>query len=177
MNIFDDSIISFINGFAHHSPLLDRTVAFVASLPLIKGGVPAAMLWWAWFKNDQQTTENHKHILATLAACVVALAITQVLEHVLPFRPLPTQNPEIVFTLPYGVDIPDKGEWSTFPSDHAVLFFGLVAGFFFVSTAMGWFTFIFCFFYHFSGARFYRPSLPDRCDGRRCFGYGDELGV
>ena len=146
MNIFDSSIMTFINSFAHQSLLLDRTIAFVGSFPLLKGGVPAAMLWWAWFKNNHKTQENRQHVLATLLACVAALALAQILEGLLPYRPLPTQNPEVPFTLPYGVDIPDKGSWSTFPSDHAVLFFCLAAGFFFITKAMGIFALVFCFF-------------------------------
>jgi undecaprenyl-diphosphatase len=146
MNIFDSSVISFLNSFAHQSQLVDRTIAFIGSFALLKGGVPAAMLWWAWFKNENATAQNRRHLLATIAACIMALAMAQVLEHTLPFRPLPILNPEVNFTLPYGVDIPDKGQWSSFPSDHAVLFFTLAAGFFFVSKVMGLFSLVFCFF-------------------------------
>jgi undecaprenyl-diphosphatase len=146
MNIFDSSIIALVNSIAHQSELVDRSIAYIGSFAPLKGGLPAAMLWWAWFKNETNAATNRKHVLATLAASVVALAIAQILEGVLPFRPLPLLNPELAFTLPYGVDIPDKGSWSSFPSDHAVLFFSLAAGFFFISKAMGIFALVFCFF-------------------------------
>lgn len=145
MNIFDTSIISLLNAFAQKSWAFDRAVVFLANFELIKGGVPAAMLWWAWFKSDSDTNKNRKHILATLLACFVALAVAQVLEIALPYRQLPTQNSELAFKLPHGVIIPDKGAWSSFPSDHAVLYFALATGFFFVSRAMGLFALAFCF--------------------------------
>jgi undecaprenyl-diphosphatase len=145
MNILDTSIIEFLNIFAQKSWAFDRAVVFLANYPLIKGGIPAAMLWWAWFKTDADTNKNRKHILATLLACFVALVVAQALEIALPYRPLPTQNPELAFKLPHGVIIPVKGAWSSFPSDHAVLYFALTAGFFFVSRAMGLFAFVFCF--------------------------------
>ena len=58
----------------------------------------------------------------------MALALGRVLVSVLPYRARPIDNPTFHYNMPYPVDHSDARDWSSFPSDHAILFVGLAAG-------------------------------------------------
>ncbi len=61
----------------------------------------------------------------------------------LPFRSRPLFEQELQFTKPYGVRPTLLEGWSSFPSDHAVLFYALAAGIFYVNKKVGIFAFIY----------------------------------
>lgn len=136
MNIFDSTIITFVNGFSRTSWALDQTINLFAHTGLFKGGVLTIAVWWAWFRKEHEA-ENRRIIIATLVASVLVLFIARALALGLPFRPRPALNPELVFQLPYGVSATNLGSWSSFPSDHAALFFALATGLFFISRILG----------------------------------------
>src|SRR5690348_14281699 len=48
----------------------------------------------------------------------------------LPYRARPIDNPSFNYNLPYPVNHSDAKDWSSFPSDHAILSVGLAAGIF-----------------------------------------------
>src|SRR5262249_6486194 len=56
---------------------------------------------------------------------------------VLPFRYRPVHEPAMEFQLPYGMMPEALDGWSSFPSDHAALFFCLTMGLWFVSRRLG----------------------------------------
>jgi undecaprenyl-diphosphatase len=146
LNTFDASIITFLNQFAHRSWGFDQAINLFANNILLKGGVLATILWWAWFKgSDDDGVKNRKHVIATLIACFVALFIGRLLAITLPYRPRPIHNPDFVFQHPYGVMLSNLDGWSAFPSDHALLFFTLTTGLFFISRTAGILSTIYCF--------------------------------
>jgi undecaprenyl-diphosphatase len=60
---------------------------------------------------------------------VIALIAARVLAHTLPLRHRPILDPTLHFRPPYS--LPDQSNWtiwSSFPSDHAALFFALLTG-------------------------------------------------
>lgn len=137
MNIFDTSIIAFLNGFAGKSFFFDQATNLAAHTGLFKGGVMSAVLWWVWFKNDADSAKTHRHIVATVVASFFALFLARVLATTLPHRSRPIHNPDIVFHPPYGAVSNTLDGWSSFPSDHATLLFCLSTGLFFISRALG----------------------------------------
>jgi undecaprenyl-diphosphatase len=145
MNVFDSSIINFVNGFSRTSWTLDQTINLFAHTGLFKGGVLTMVLWWAWFKKENEA-ENRRIIVATLFASIVVLFVTRVLTIALPFRTRPLLNPELAFQLPYGETTTGMGGWSSFPSDHAALFFALATGVFFISRMLGVLISVYLFF-------------------------------
>jgi undecaprenyl-diphosphatase len=140
---FDIAILKFINGFARHWPLLDKIVFMVSDDHLLKGGVLMLILWWLWFRNDESTRRNREHILVTLIACFFAILVSRILTHTLPFRPRPLYNESLGLVRPYGLSGTILEKWSSFPSDHASLFFALCTGFFFISFRVGMFSIIY----------------------------------
>jgi len=129
MHAFDQAIISFCNQFAQRWPLFDSIVVFFSNSDLMKGGVLFAGVWWAWFRRASDVKAARGYLLSALLGAVLALTIARVLAHTLPLRSRPILDPSLHFRPPVGV--PDQTNWtiwSSFPSDHAALFFALLTG-------------------------------------------------
>jgi undecaprenyl-diphosphatase len=141
MNHFDIEIISIINQFAQFSWLLDSTIKFISGNYLIKGGVLLTIFWWGWFRINKNKPSVQLHLLATLFSCVMALVLARSLTLLLPFRLRPLHEKSLDFILPYTMKPTALEGWSSFPSDHAVLFYALSTGFFYISKKVGIFAF------------------------------------
>lgn len=140
MNSFDLFISSFINGFARRSFRFDEFVNWLSESVILKGGVVIAIGCWLWFQNED-VRETREVLLATIMASFPALAIARVLSWAVN-RTRPLLETRHLFRLPYGQTSGWEGP-SSFPSDHAVLFFALATGIFFASRRTGWFVFVY----------------------------------
>jgi len=137
MNPFDFAIMNYVNQFSKHSWMFDQFNVFLVRSNLLKGAVLATTIWWAWFKKEDRHPDNREHIISTLFSCFVAIALARALALTLPFRLRPLHEDSLHFLVPLGLS-PDASEgWSSFPSDHAVLFFTLSTGLLFVSRKVG----------------------------------------
>jgi undecaprenyl-diphosphatase len=65
------------------------------------------------------------------------LAVARLLSLLVPFRARPLLNPALHFRLPYGVSEATLRGWSSFPSDHAAVFFAVATCIYFVSRSAG----------------------------------------
>lgn len=136
MKKFDTLFITYLNQFSNHSWLLDEIIVLLDN-PLIKGGVLIALIWWKWFKNDEHQYNNRKYIISTLISSIFAIVLARSLALSLPFRFRPLHEARMDFIPPYGMELTALDGWSSFPSDHAALFFSLAAGLLFVSRKTG----------------------------------------
>jgi undecaprenyl-diphosphatase len=121
----DRAICAFINRAAHHLEWLDQAIVVISNSDLLKGGIVLAFFWAMWFR----VPARRDRLLAALAGSLLALFIARVLAYVLPNRVRPLLDPSMHFIAPFG--LPDQSnwtDWSSFPSDHAALFFAIVAG-------------------------------------------------
>src|SRR5680860_570907 len=143
MNSFDSEILSFVNQFSQHSWMFDRLIGFLATNPLLKGGVLATILWWAWFKREDHPSHNREYVILTLFNCFIAELLARILALTLPFRLRPLHEEGLHFLLPYGITPNLLEGWSSFPSDHAVLFFTLSTGLLFISRKAGVFALLY----------------------------------
>jgi undecaprenyl-diphosphatase len=146
MNAFDTSIIHFLNGFSHHSVMFDSFVGFLADNSLLKGGVMMALFWWVWAEGDDAKPERHELLLFGLFASVFAVFLARILALMLPFRARPIHNPLLGFQIPYEMNPDTLLRWSSFPSDHAALFFALATSLWFVSKRTGLLAYCYAFF-------------------------------
>jgi undecaprenyl-diphosphatase len=139
VNAFDRAILRSMNQFAQHSWLVDKGIGFIAQNHLFKGGVLITLLWWAWFKSDARPSHHRERIIATLASCVAAIAVARAAALTFPFRLRPLYDAGVPFVLPYpyGETSYAVEDWSSFPSDHAVLFFTLATGLFLIRRTAG----------------------------------------
>lgn len=143
MNLFDTTIINFINQFSQLSWTTDSAITFISGNHLIKGGVLLIIFWWGWFRINANQTYIQVHLVSTLFGCFIAMAIARTLALLLPFRFRPIHEEGLNFTSPYGMNITTLEGWSSFPSDHAVLFYALAAGMFYISKKVGIFSLVY----------------------------------
>jgi undecaprenyl-diphosphatase len=133
----DLAIIQFFNGFASRSCFFDRAVVYVSGTPMLKGMVLFALVWYALFASDRARARRDE-LLAVVAFLVVALAVARILSSVLPFRLRPIHDPTLALQPVCGLDTRGLSGWSSFPSDHAVLYSMLATGIWFASRRLGW---------------------------------------
>jgi undecaprenyl-diphosphatase len=139
VNAFDFSILSFLNRFEGQHPSFDGAVVFLSNNGFLRGGILAALCWWAWFKNGEDTAKNkdaREVIISAMLACVVSIVIARLVVMAFPFRVRPISDP--TNGLHFPASRMDWQNWSSFPSDHAMMFFTLTTCLFFVSRVMGW---------------------------------------
>ena len=145
VNTFDVTLIALLNELAQRSWAFDSLVVFIAGNNLLKGGILTMLIWSAWFSLDetQERIRNREVVLATLFACFVALFISRLLQVGLPFRLRPLHIPELGFKVPYTMNTHTLENWSSFPSDHATLFFSMAAGLYWISRFVGTVSFLY----------------------------------
>ena len=147
LNSFDASIIAFLNQFAHRSADFDYLVMLIGSNELAKGGVITCIIWWAWFRPGEDKVRDREFLFCGILASFMAVLAARALADFLPFRERPFADPALHFQLPYHVDFLDHMiKWSSFPSDHAALFFALATSVFFVSRGAGTLALLHAFF-------------------------------
>jgi undecaprenyl-diphosphatase len=135
---FDYSIVRFFNQFAHRYHLFDHIVVFLSNSDLMKGGVVMAAIWWAWFYGKRDPKTNRSLLLCALLASLISLFFARLLALVLPIRIRPILDTALHFRPPSGVSSQTNWTiWSSFPSDHAALFFALLTGVWLVSRRLG----------------------------------------
>jgi undecaprenyl-diphosphatase len=137
MNHFDSSIITFLNSFARHSWAFDSFVYMISGNNLFKGGLIVPLIWWAWFRPNADKADTRQQLICAIFACLVAVLIARGLAIMLPFRNRPMTVAALHFQRPYGADEGNLINWSSFPSDHAAVFFSLAMSIFFVWRAAG----------------------------------------
>lgn len=138
MDAFDHAVVLFFNQFAQQWPMFDRIVVFFTNSDLMKGGITIAAMWWGWFHRKGDPETNRSHLLSALVGALLALFLARVLAHALPIRQRPILDPSLHFRLPTGASSQSNWTiWSSFPSDHAALFFALLTGVWLVSRFAG----------------------------------------
>ena len=137
LDLFDYRIVQFVNGMAHRSGTMDLIVVSVLSINLLKGAVPITMLYWAWFQKDQDQVRRRTIFTGTLVAAIITLSIGRLLQLFLPFRPRPLYNPALSLQAPKFLPNNVLEDWSSMPSDTAMLFAALTLGIWMISRPLG----------------------------------------
>jgi undecaprenyl-diphosphatase len=144
----DDAVVTYLNSFAQRSWTADYLICAAVGSNLFKGVVVLTAFWWAWFRAPENRAEQEIRpprdiLLYTILMCVPAVLIARLMALYLPFRARPIHNPALHLKLAFTLSPDTFHTWSSFPCDHAVLFFALATGFFLISRRLGWLTFLF----------------------------------
>jgi len=131
MQAFDLMVITWVNQFSNLHLSFDKTVYVVADNHLLKGGVIMGLLWWVWMRNGASFVSPGLHAVRTIGGTLLAILVARGMQNLLPGRLRPMEEPTLNFLMPYGVHPPGIVELSSFPSDHAVMFFALSTALFF----------------------------------------------
>jgi len=130
-------MIHLVNQFAHRSWLLDKTVGALAYNMLLTGGVITALFWYAWVRESPRRKKDRSFILAGMFLNLPALVVARAMALLLPFRERPFVSSAVHLRIPFGAEAYPLIHWSSFPSDHAVMYFALATTLCFVSRKLG----------------------------------------
>jgi undecaprenyl-diphosphatase len=134
---FDICLLMSVNQLAQKSRLFDRLICGFEGEPLAKGGVLTAFLWWAWFRRSADKARDRAILVSGVISAMGALAVSRIAAFCLPFRERPIFVAALRFRAPIGTNSSTLIDWSSFPSDHAALYFSLATVVFFVSRRAG----------------------------------------
>ncbi len=117
----DRLLLLDINQAAGHSALLDSVMYNVADSTILQGGLFITFYWWLWFEGGPR----RRDVVTGLLGGIIAALISRGLQVLLPFHSRPLHTAGLEINVPLGVDPATLNTFSSFPSDHAVLFFAL----------------------------------------------------
>ncbi|BBH22990.1 hypothetical protein Back11_43350 [Paenibacillus baekrokdamisoli] len=135
-NSLDNSFIEWLNHHSFMSPFINKIIHVIADRDEFKGLIFMLFFWSLWFYSSKNKT-NQKILLGTLLACFVSLLISRSITELIENRPRPMINPVLGFQTPIGLTSEILPKMSSFPSDHAALYFGLSIGFALISKRIG----------------------------------------
>src|SRR5450631_1803477 len=118
-------------------------MAFIVDNDFIKGGVIISFFWFFWFHKSNQTIYNRRCIIIGIVSSFAAIIVSRILAVTLPFRRRPVYNNELHFVKPFKWGEYGLVNWSSFPSDHATMFFALATGIFLISKKAGIFAYLY----------------------------------
>lgn len=137
VNPIDATLVHWLQSCVQRSWLVDNIIVFLGDSSFLRGSVFAALLWWLWwrFRSDRD------RVVAAFMSSILAVAVARTLAHLAPFRTRPLWDTSLQFRPALdGAGVYDGTgliNWSSFPSDHAVLFLCLATGVFFISRRLG----------------------------------------
>lgn len=136
MNEFDGAIIHFLNQFSFRWPLLDRAVLAMTQFYMLRGVPMIALLWWIWFRDGEDKQRDREIVVTAIVAGFCALVLGRFLASWLPFRVRPLANPDVGLRFLLASD-DGMRTWSSFPSDHAMLWCAVATGVMVASRGIG----------------------------------------
>jgi undecaprenyl-diphosphatase len=141
----DQEVFNFFNHFAGRNSYLDGIIIFISANHLFKGGVFVLLIWFLWFKKGDKKVFRPL-ILINLVGCFITMFAARIMAKFLPFRMRPIHNSSIDISMPIGLDESYAEGLSSFPSDHAALFFALATGIYFLNKKLGVFALLYALF-------------------------------
>jgi membrane-associated phospholipid phosphatase len=137
MNSFDTVILGILTQI-HLAPVLNHAIRVIAGLYTFKGFLLIPLLLWIWFEPSDRRDWQREMVIATVASGLIALAAGRALAHFLPFRERPLFNPELhLHFASSSLREAALSDWSSFPSDHAMLWVAIAMGIFLVWRLVG----------------------------------------
>mgnify|MGYP001545247417 CR=1 FL=1 len=131
MNGFDDAILTFLTQHAFHSAVVNHAIRAVTGFYTVKGLVLIAVLCWIWFAPSKRANWHLEMVIATIVSGLIALLVGRLLAHYLPFRIRPIHDPSLHLQFPEATYTETTLRfWSSFPSDHAMLWGAIATGIF-----------------------------------------------
>ena len=146
LNGFDSYVMELMSRYSQRSLIANKFIVQFLGLNSIKLLPFIAGLWVLWFS---KIPKFRPAVVETFFGMFAAIAFSKVIQFFLPLRlrPLHSGNPD--FVLPLGVDPHTLEHWSSFPSDHAAIFFTVSTTIWRVSRPLGsacyaWSIFVVC---------------------------------
>jgi hypothetical protein len=121
---WDFAVTAALNSLTHRSFFLDAACHAISDDTMFSGMVFAALLWYCWYASPD-ILSRHKTLSGTIAAAIAGM-LSRLTQLSFPSRPRPFQDPSLHLRLPFTVKLDSlRHVASSFPSDHAALYFAL----------------------------------------------------
>jgi undecaprenyl-diphosphatase len=141
VNGFDDAVLTFLTQHAFHSALVNHAIRALTDLYTVKGLLLITVLWWMWLArgdNSERALWQREMVIAIIASGLIALVAGRLLAHYLPYRVRPIHDPSVRLHFPESTYTEAALRfWSSFPSDHAMLWGAVATGIFLVYRTLG----------------------------------------
>lgn len=137
MNDFDKAGLVFLNQYAHQWPQFDNVIISLSLFHQFKGIVVIALLISVCMAANAKAERNREIAIMSILGGVTALFVARLMTKFLPFRDRPMYNDEFLLNYPLKASSKFLENWSAFPSDHAMLWFGISVGIFLISRRVG----------------------------------------
>lgn len=121
--LFDAPPLLALNLLAGQSELFDHLLRSIDRFNLFQG-VAIYALAFAAYGATRAWPQRAQLVLGCTGAAAAAAA-GRLLQSFLPHAPRPLFDPDLPFRAPHGADVETLRDWSSFPSDHATLLFGV----------------------------------------------------
>jgi undecaprenyl-diphosphatase len=137
---FDRALTLALNPFTRRSFLFDAACHAISDSTMFSGMIFVAFLWYCWFSSPDPDS-RHKNLTGTIAAAIASL-LSRMTQLLFPNRARPFQDASLHLKLPFTVKLDSlRHVASSFPSDHAALYFALAAAIYSVNRRLGYYAF------------------------------------
>jgi undecaprenyl-diphosphatase len=113
---------------------LDMFIVKFADLYTVKLAPLIALLAGLWYAGDKRARTA---AVCAVTSMVVAIAIGRLMQDILPMRVRPIHSGNPWYVLPIGADQDVLEDWSSLPSDHAIMLFALATSIWLYSRRLG----------------------------------------
>lgn len=121
----DEYVSAAVNHWASRNEVINHAVYIAAQTDFLTGALMLALVYYCWFSDT--TMESRTRLLLGFGAVLVSGVASRLLQVSLPMRLRPMHALDSGFNPLPGIDPALANHWGSFPSDHAALFFALVA--------------------------------------------------
>ena len=129
---FDTTIETYLTHL-HLSPLLNLVMRALTDMYSFRGLVLIPLLWWIWFQPGERREQHREIVIATVVSGLLALVVGRLLADLLPFRVRPLYDTGLHLHFAHSAIADARlSSWSSFPSDHAMLWMAIATGIFIV---------------------------------------------
>ncbi|MCP3711837.1 phosphatase PAP2 family protein [Paraburkholderia sp. CNPSo 3274] len=119
-------------------PLLNHAIRVMVGLYTFKGYFLIPLIGWIWFQPSERREWRREMMIATVASGLIALAVGRLLARCLPFRQRPIFNPDLhLHFASSSLRAAGLTDFSSFPSDHAMLWLAIAVGIYLVWRVVG----------------------------------------
>jgi membrane-associated phospholipid phosphatase len=147
VNSFDNFVMSLMAEYSQKSVALNKIIVQLFDYYTIKIVPVFFCVWLLWFGSKAE--KYRPAIVRALLGMLFAVFVSRSIQDFLPERLRPLNAGDPHFIPPLGVHIDEMEHWSSFPSDHAALFFAFSTALWLTSRTFGalgyaWSVFIIC---------------------------------
>lgn len=115
-----------VNQFVGRWVWLDRVAGAIVGNVLISGVFLMGCVCYVWFRaKEQRNMRAQLDIIREFIGVCISGPLSRGLQLVLNYHARPFNDPTLPFRRPTSVDPEDFNHWSSFPSDHATVYFAL----------------------------------------------------